>query len=259
MTDGGAAARVGEVGGPGGTPAGDQPPPLGFPQASGFSQTPGFSQTLREDRVLAILRYRDADPGAVIAAIGAITAGGVRVVEVTTSTPGWQEAIAAASSTGALVGAGTVLTVEQVRDTAAAGGRFVVSPGLDPEVVRVTMDLGLEPLPGVLTATEVSQATRMGVRWLKLFPAGALGPDYLAQLRGPFADLRFVPTGGITLGDIPAWLAVGASALALGSELAGRTAPTDPDGLRDLRARAVAAVTVTRPARRAGTGAPRSG
>ena len=198
---------------------------------------------LARDRVLAIIRYRSG--GAVLDAIDAICAGGVRVVEVTTSTPGWLDAVAGAAEHGHLVGAGTVLTAAQVRDTAAAGGRFVVSPGLDEDVVHACHTSGLEPLPGVLTPTEVQSATRLGVRWLKLFPAGALGRAYLEQLLGPFADLRFVPTGGIDLPAIPGWLAAGAAAVALGSEVAGREAPTDPAELDSLRHRAARALATT--------------
>ncbi len=203
-----------------------------------------FDRALGEDRVLAILRYRSGGP--VVDAVDAIRDGGVRVVEVTTSTPGWLDAISAAADRGHLVGAGTVLTSAQVRDTAAAGGRFVVSPGLDEDVVAACRSAGIEPLPGVATATEVARAVRLGARWLKLFPAGALGIDYLKQLRGPFAELSFVPTGGITTASIPEWLAAGAAALALGSELAGRDAPMGPQQLQALRTRAGAAIAAAR-------------
>lgn len=195
---------------------------------------------LARDRVLAIIRYREG--GTVLDAVNAIQAGGIRVVEVTTSTPGWLDAVAGAADRGHLVGSGTVLTAAQVRDTAAAGGRFAVSPGLDQDVVRACHSAGIEPLPGVLTPTEVQQATRLGVRYLKLFPAGALGAAYLEQLRGPFADLRFVPTGGISLGSIAGWLGAGAAAVALGSEVAGREAPADAEQVEVIRRRAADAI-----------------
>lgn len=198
--------------------------------------TDDLDTALDKDRVLAIVRYRTG--GGVLDAVDAICAAGIRVVEVTTSTPGWLGVVAGAAGHGHLVGAGTVLTAAQVHDTAAAGGRFVVSPGLDDDVVRACRDTGLEAVPGVLTPTDIQRALRLGVRWLKLFPAGALGTAYLQQLRGPFADVRFVPTGGITLASVPDWLRSGAAAVALGSEVAGREAPADSEALANLGRRA---------------------
>lgn len=180
-------------------------------------------QALAAAPVLAILRYPQADGlGPAIAALGA---GGVRVAEITATTPGWLDAIAAAVDSGLVLGGGTVTTVAQVRDVAAAGGQFTVSPGLDADVVAESWRLGLEPLPGVFTGTEIGAARKLGVQFFKLFPAGAAGVDYLRQLRGPFPDVAFVPTGGIAPGTVQTWLSAGAVAVALGSELAGRTGP----------------------------------
>lgn len=181
---------------------------------------------LAQAPVLAILRYPSAE--GLDAAIQGLAGGGIAVAEVTATTPGWLDAIAAASTGSLLVGGGTVTTAAQVRDVAAAGGQFVVSPGLDPEVVRESSRLGLEPLPGVYTGTEIMAAQRLGVRLFKLFPAGAAGTDYLRALRGPFPELAFVPTGGIGPATAGAWMAAGAFAVALGSELAGRAGPRTP-------------------------------
>ena len=182
--------------------------------------------------VLAILRYPEADGLGL--ALGALFAGGIRVAEITATTPGWLDAIAEASSTGLVIGGGTVTSVAMVRDVAAAGGSFVVSPGLDAEVVVESRRLGLEPLPGVLTGSEIMAARALGVDLFKLFPAGATGPDYLRQLRGPFPDLAFVPTGGISPTSAKAWMDAGAYALALGSELAGREGPRSPADAKAL-------------------------
>lgn len=177
--------------------------------------------------VLAIVRY----PGGhrLAKAVRALAAGGIQAAEVTSTTPGWLDAIAETSSggEGLLVGGGTVLTVRHVRDVAAAGGAFVVSPGLDAAVVRQAQRLGLVPIPGVFTGTEVSAAVQLGVTLLKLFPAGSVGPGYLRQLRGPFPDLRFVPTGGLSAADAASWFDAGAYAVGLGADLAGRATPLD--------------------------------
>jgi 2-dehydro-3-deoxyphosphogluconate aldolase/(4S)-4-hydroxy-2-oxoglutarate aldolase len=188
-------------------------------------QTP-VGQALAQAPVLAILRYPRADGLGL--AIQALAAGGIRVAEITATTPGWLDAIAAAADSGLVIGGGTVTTVNQVRDVAAAGGQFTVSPGLDFDVVAESRRLDLEPLPGIFTGTEIMLAARLGVELLKLFPAGAAGVDYLRQLRGPFPDLAFVPTGGIAPATVESWLSAGAAAVALGSELAGRTGPSTP-------------------------------
>lgn len=195
---------------------------------------------LRESRLLAIIRHSDSSHTA--RGLRALADGGVRLAEVTTSTPGWLDLIAGADDR-LVIGAGTVTSVAQVADAAAAGARFVVSPGLDAEVVAAALDRGLEPFPGVLTATEVTAAISAGARALKLFPAGPLGPGYLRALLGPFAGVRFVPTGGITPDSVLPWLDAGAFAVALGSELAGRGGPATDDEARALAERARQIVT----------------
>jgi 2-dehydro-3-deoxyphosphogluconate aldolase/(4S)-4-hydroxy-2-oxoglutarate aldolase len=196
---------------------------------------------LAADRVMAILRYRGG--GDLVAAVDAIVAGGVRVLELTVDTPGAWDAIATtAARPGLFVGAGTVTTADQVTRLAELGGRFVVSPGLDADVVTTARRLGLVTFPGVATGTEVLAARRLEADYCKLFPAGALGPRYLTEIRGPFGDVDFVPTGGIGLDDIGDWLRAGAVAVALGSSLAGRAAPTSPDEVAALTARAAAAL-----------------
>lgn len=206
----------------------------------------GVGEALAREGVLGILRYRRS--GDLEGAVAALVEGGVRVFEITTDTPGALDAIAAwAGRDDLCVGAGTVTTADEVRRVADAGAAFVVSPGLVLEVVEVALDRGLGVLPGVATATEVLTARSAGVELFKLFPAGALGTAYLRQLRGPFPTEGFVPTGGVRIEDIGEWLEAGAYAVALGSDLAGRTVPTDEAALAELTfsaRRAVAAVGV---------------
>lgn len=216
------------------------------PDPTGGPRTPDspVGRALAAAPVLAIVRYRTAE--GLGPALVALAAGGIRAAEVTTTTPGWREAIAAAADSGLVVGGGTVTTPAHVRDVAAAGGTFVVSPGLDAEVVAEARRLGLEPMPGVFTGTEIGAALRLGVDLLKLFPAGAVGLDYLRQLRGPFPDVAFVPTGGVTPAAVPAWLAAGAVAVGLGSELAGRDGPRTTEETPAITERARAALAAAR-------------
>lgn len=152
----------------------------------------------------------------------ALSAGGIRTVEVTLRTPAALDAIAAlAAGSDLLVGAGTVLTAAQADLAVAAGARYVLSPGLSIAVVRRCQELGVPVIPGVATATELQAALEAGVSTVKFFPAEQLGgPAAIRALAGPFPDVRFVPTGGVTLDTLgaylaePAVLAAGASWLA---------------------------------------------
>ena len=202
-------------------------------------------EALSRHRLLGILRYPDGGPVAL--AVRALARGGVALAEITIDTPGAIDTVEVAAADGACVGVGTVTTAGQVADCAAAGAQFVVSPGLVPEVVTACLRAGLEPLPGVTTATEVIAARDLGARMLKLFPAAALGPAYLAALRGPFPDVAFVATGGVGVDAIGEFLDAGAAAVALGSDLVGRHAPETEEELQVIARRAAAAVAAAVP------------
>ena len=204
---------------------------------------PAEAAVLGSTPLMAIVRFQEG--GAVLDAVDALVRGGIELVEITTDTPGVFDAVSAAAGSGKTVGVGTVLTAEQVRAAAVAGARFVVSPGLIPEVIDAAHELGLEPMPGVFTATELIDAMRAGASVMKLFPASYGGPRYLRVLRGPFPATPLVPTGGIRLDEVASYIAAGATAVALGSELVGRTAPrtdTELEWIATQAARALAEV-----------------
>jgi 2-dehydro-3-deoxyphosphogluconate aldolase/(4S)-4-hydroxy-2-oxoglutarate aldolase len=156
--------------------------------------------------VIVLQRVEEAVPLA-----RALVDGGVTVLEVTLRTPvalRCIEAIAAAVPQ-ALVGAGTVRSVADARDAVAAGARFAVSPGYTHDIGHACRDLGLPLLPGVATASEVLQATADGLHFLKFFPASAAGGvPMLKALAGPFPDVAFCPTGGISAQTAPQYLAL---------------------------------------------------
>ena len=149
---------------------------------------------------------------------------GVTVLEVPIGEPTAVASLAAAADAarerGLHVGAGTVITVDQVRAAETAGARYTVAPGLDLTVSAASLAAGLPHLPGVGSATEVQRAWLAGHRWLKAFPAKALGPAWIAAMRGPFPGARFVATGGLTVADATAFLDAGARVVALGAALA---------------------------------------
>lgn len=149
---------------------------------------------------------------------------GFELVEIPIQSPAAVEALQAAVSAGAdrgaLVGAGTVTSPQRVQDALEAGAAFTVAPGLDPEVVVCSREAGLPHLPGVATPTDVHQALKLGLTWLKAFPADQLGVEWSTAMHGPFPDARFVATGGVTPVNAEAYLQGGASACSLSSALA---------------------------------------
>ena len=196
--------------------------------------------------LVGIVRFHEG--GDVSGAMAALVRGGIEQVEVTMDTPGALDAVADAAGDGRTVGVGTVVDAEQVRASAAAGARFVVSPGLVPEVIETALTLGIEPVPGVFTATEILAATAAGARVMKLFPASCGGPSYLRALRGPFPTVALIPTGGVRIDEVQAYLDAGATAIALGSELVGREAPRSDTELEWIAAQAARATAALRDA-----------
>jgi 2-dehydro-3-deoxyphosphogluconate aldolase/(4S)-4-hydroxy-2-oxoglutarate aldolase len=156
--------------------------------------------------VIVIDRLEDAVPLA-----QALVDGGVRVLEVTLRTPVALEAIAAMAKAvpSAIVGAGTIRSAADARAAQRAGAMFGVSPGYTPELGAVCREIGLPLLPGVATASEVMAAQADGLSFLKFFPATAAGGiPMLKALAGPFTDVVFCPTGGISLQTAPDFLAL---------------------------------------------------
>ncbi|WP_326555256.1 bifunctional 4-hydroxy-2-oxoglutarate aldolase/2-dehydro-3-deoxy-phosphogluconate aldolase [Micromonospora sp. NBC_01813] len=150
-----------------------------------------------------------ADPAGAQPLADALLAGGLRTAEVTFRTTAAADAIAAmATRPQLLVGAGTVLTVEQVDRAVEAGARFVVSPGFGPAVVRRCQQLGVPVFPGVSSATEIQLALDAGLDTVKFFPAEQLGGiGMVAALAAPFRSVRFIPTGGVTTANLAGYLA----------------------------------------------------
>jgi 2-dehydro-3-deoxyphosphogluconate aldolase / (4S)-4-hydroxy-2-oxoglutarate aldolase len=182
-----------------------------------------FATTLRSARIVAILRRPDIGE-VVLDLCDELHASGIRAMEVTLDQPSSLEALrrlAAHAPNDMRIGAGTVMTAEQLDAASEAGATFLVCPHLDLELLRRAADRGVDILPGVTSGTEVATALAAGVSTLKLFPAGPLGPAYLRAMRGPFRQAAFVPTGGIRAEQATAWLEAGAAAVGLGSDLIG--------------------------------------
>ncbi len=167
----------------------------------------------------------------------AITAG-FTVVEFTLTVPGAVELIGEFSQRPELVvGAGTVLTVEQADAAVEAGAEFLVSPVVDRAVIARGLELGADVIPGCHTPTEMLLAHESGARLQKLFPAPAGGPAWLRSLLGPLPFLKVVPTNGVDEHNVADWFAAGAHAIGFAAPLfqPGLLADRDYDGIRGGR------------------------
>ncbi|AJF69675.1 bifunctional 4-hydroxy-2-oxoglutarate aldolase/2-dehydro-3-deoxy-phosphogluconate aldolase [Streptomyces vietnamensis] len=160
-------------------------------------------------RVVPVVVIEDAADAVPLAR--ALVAGGLPVIEVTLRTPAALDAVRAigAEVPEAVVGAGTVVSAAGVADAVGAGARFLVGPGWTERLLGAMRDSGVPFLPGVSTASEVVALLEDGVRDMKFFPAEATGGiPYLKSLAGPLPRARFCPTGGISLGSAPDYLAL---------------------------------------------------
>lgn len=158
----------------------------------------------------------------------ALYAGGIRLLEVTYCDDGSISNEAIAASIGRLaahfegrmfIGAGTVMTPEQVRLTKEAGGTFIISPNMDPAVIGETVKLGMVSLPGAFTPTEVAAARAAGADIVKLFPADCAGPAYFKAIKAPLSGVKMVAVGGIDETNMAAYLKAGACGFGVGSNI----------------------------------------
>jgi 2-dehydro-3-deoxyphosphogluconate aldolase/(4S)-4-hydroxy-2-oxoglutarate aldolase len=173
--------------------------------------------SVRRARIVPVFTVEDVAHAAPVGR--ALITAGMPIIEVTLRTPPGLDAIAAiAAIDGSMVGAGTVVTTQQVDSVAAAGAKFVVSPGFDPQVVARALDLGLLPIPGIATASEAQRALRLGLHLVKVFPAAQVGgPAFIAALSGPFPQLSFMPSGGVDEQTAPEYLELPSVAAVSGS------------------------------------------
>ena len=178
-------------------------------------------QQIEEIGLVPVVRASSADEAMQV--IEAIKAGGVNVLEITMTVPGAVrviERVCDKYGSDVLVGAGTVLDPETARACMLAGARFIVSPALNLETIAICHRYSVPVMPGVLTPTEVITAWSAGVDFVKVFPAGSVGgASYLKNLKGPFPQVKMIPTGGVSMKTAADFIKAGASALGVGTDL----------------------------------------
>lgn len=179
-----------------------------------------------EGKVIAILRGMPVEK--LLPVADALYEGGIRMIECTFD-HSREDCIEANCNMISLlvehfgdkmdVGAGTVLTCEEVEATVKAGGSFIISPSVDEAVIQKTRELGAVSMPGALTPTEIVNAWKAGAHYVKIFPAGDLGAAYVKSVRAPLKHIPMLAVGGVTPENIPDYLAAGVTGFGIGSPL----------------------------------------
>ena len=186
-------------------------------------------QKIEEEKIIAIVR--GVGPEQCMKVADALYAGGIRLMEITynqkdpasfQATADAISAITKAYEGRMFVGAGTVTTTELVELTAKAGGKFIISPDTNPDVIRRTRELDMVSMPGALTPTEIMTAHRAGADYVKLFPAGDLGPNYVKAVRAPISHVKMTAVGGINEKNMADFLKAGVCGFGIGGNLANK-------------------------------------
>jgi 2-dehydro-3-deoxyphosphogluconate aldolase / (4S)-4-hydroxy-2-oxoglutarate aldolase len=206
-------------------------------------------QRVLDSGLVAIIRAPSGEQLAGVAE--ALLKGGIDVIEVTFTVPGVLDIIKEVRQKlgdRILLGAGTVLDTESARAAILAGAEFIVTPTVNVDVIKMCNRYDKVVMPGGFTPTEVLTAWQAGADIVKVFPADSVGPAHLKALKGPFPQIRLLPTGGVNLRTLGDFVAAGAEAVGLGSALVEKDAVArgDMSRIQDLAAQYVAAIKAAR-------------
>lgn len=178
--------------------------------------------TLTSKGIVAVIRGDSAEE--VLKTVEAVIKGGISAIELTYTVPDATSIINTLNETyqkdeAVIIGAGTVTSEEDATAAISAGAKFIVSPTFSEDVARVCREYSVPYMPGCVTPTEVERAMKSGASIVKLFPGSLVGPKYITALKGPFPDLKIMPTGGVSLENMSEWFASGAVMVGTGSNL----------------------------------------
>ena len=173
------------------------------------------------NRQFAIPVIREQDAAILESLCLALAEGGLNLLEITLMSDAALTVMRRLSkSSDLIIGAGTVLNSEQAKQATDAGAKFLVSPGLDENSVRYAQENKISFFPGVLTPSEIMRAQSLNCEMVKVFPASAVGgPGYIKALKGPFPEMKWMATGGISLHDLKVYLNLGVTCVGLGTQL----------------------------------------
>ncbi|MFC0470910.1 bifunctional 4-hydroxy-2-oxoglutarate aldolase/2-dehydro-3-deoxy-phosphogluconate aldolase [Halalkalibacter kiskunsagensis] len=190
---------------------------------------------IEENGLVAIIR--GAQPENILDIARALKEGGIKTLEITVETPRVLtliEQVTAEFGDDLIVGAGTVLDPETARAAIMAGAKFIFSPTVDPETIKMTKRYGVISIPGALTPTEILTAYENGADVIKVFPANAFGPKYLKGVHGPLPHIPLMPTGGVDLTNLEDYIKAGGIAVGLGSSLVNTKQEINEVALQEL-------------------------
>jgi 2-dehydro-3-deoxyphosphogluconate aldolase/(4S)-4-hydroxy-2-oxoglutarate aldolase len=191
-----------------------------------FKLSKAVYEEILDNKIVAIVR--GVKPGQMLRTVEALYQGGIKLLEVTfdqtspetlAETKASLELIAKSSSQEILMGAGTVVTVDQVDTAIKCGAEYIISPNTDVNVIQRTKELGKISIPGAFTPSEAIIAYQAGADLVKLFPAGLLGAGYVKALRGPLGYIPFVAVGGIDVNNVQDFLKAGVKGVGIGGNL----------------------------------------
>lgn len=178
-------------------------------------------KSIIESGVVAVIRAESKEEGMKI--IEAVKKGGIKALEITMTVPGAVDIIKELSEIykdeDVIIGAGTVLDPETARMCILAGAKYIVSPSLNEETVRLCNRYRVPIMPGVMTVKEAVEALELGAEIIKVFPGNAFGPAIIKALKGPLPQGNFMPTGGVNLENAKDWIKAGAVAIGTGGDL----------------------------------------
>lgn len=171
--------------------------------------------------VVAVIRAESKEQG--IKIVDAVKKGGINILEVTMTVPGAVDIIKELSQVykdeDVVIGAGTVLDPETARACILAGAKYIVSPSLNPDTIKLCNRYRVPVMPGIMTVRDAIEALELGAEILKVFPGSAFGPSIIKDFKGPLPQGNFMPTGGVDLDNVEQWIKAGAVAVGTGSSL----------------------------------------
>ncbi len=184
-----------------------------------FQRRTEFVQRIKQHKLVAIIRL--SEQGEVQTTIDCLVEGGVKVLEITSNTPGFAEEISSAREQypAILIGAGTILNTLLAEQAIEAGAQFLVTPNVSKNIVDCAHNADIPVLMGALTPTEIVAAINANADIIKLFPGGELGLEYYRGIKGPFDQVDFFAVGGLGIDNFQAWFEEGIAGVGIGNAL----------------------------------------
>lgn len=207
-------------------------------------------QQISENGIAAVIRGAKLDN--IVPIAQALREGGVKTLEITVETPKVLSLIEKVSSEmgdEVIVGAGTVLDPETARAAIMAGSRFIFSPTVNVDTIKMAKRYGVVSIPGALTPTEILTAYEHGADLIKVFPANVFGPSYLKDLKGPLPHIPLMPTGGIDIHNVGEYIKAGAIAAGVGSSLVNTKLEMNKEYYKKLKEKAAQFIQAVKDAR----------